>query len=83
MLCDFRTLLKFWCWFTEHPSECNAERITFISPRGEINMTRLALCCEGCPVIPAGSIYPPSLPKPKIHSRANPQRIMILDGYID
>ena len=33
---------------TEHPSECNAERITFISPRGETVVARSAIQREGC-----------------------------------
>jgi hypothetical protein len=37
---------------TGHPSECNAGRITFISPRGEMSQLRSAFGSEGCSVAP-------------------------------
>jgi hypothetical protein len=48
----FEDELRELCGIGEHPSECNAERVTFISPRGEMGQVRPALGPEGCPVIP-------------------------------
>jgi hypothetical protein len=42
----------------EHPSECNAERVTFISPRGETVVARSAAEREGCSRVPHRSLYP-------------------------
>jgi DNA ligase (NAD+) len=40
----------------EHPSRCNAERVTTVSPRGEMGQVRSALGPEGCSAMPAPSI---------------------------
>ena len=45
----------------EHPSECNAERVTFISPRGETVVARSAAEREGCSQVPHRSLYPPTI----------------------
>jgi hypothetical protein len=42
----------------EHPSKHNAERIMFISPRGETVVARSAAEREGCSQVPHRSLYP-------------------------
>jgi hypothetical protein len=56
------------CGTIEHPSECNAERVTFISPRGEVVARQRCGAFtqphkrEGCSQVPHRSLYPSPTP---------------------
>jgi len=47
--------LNIWDGITEHPSDCDAGRVTIISPRGEMGQVRSALGPEGCSVVSANT----------------------------
>jgi len=50
--------VRIWCRTAEHPSICNAARVTNFSPRGEMGQVRSALGPEGCSMIPCRSKMP-------------------------
>ena len=74
---------------TEHPSKHNAERIMFISPRGETVVARSAVQREGCSQVPNRSLYLsthsalclegcPVVPPPLINSAPGPKRCSLI-----
>jgi hypothetical protein len=47
------TVMEIMAVGVEHPTICNAERVTNISPRGEMGQVRSALGPEGCSAVTA------------------------------